>query len=261
MAATTDTTSNRRADPYEGMVVTGFEGGITTRILAHPHRSFAFEVTFDLAHPRLAALAGQRPPPAHFHPYQAEYVQVTAGRLVVELDGRRRLLTPRSGELVIPRWAHHRLYPPPPLRQDGEGDRGDGGGEEGRREEEEEDGGRTTRFLLSGEDTPRPFRLDAVFFENWYAYQDEVVLRGKKVDILQVLSMFDAGGSYLSLPWWVPFGRTVSLVLGVVLGRWIAALLGYQPFYREWTTDWDAAVEKMEQSWFQRRFADKTKTA
>ncbi|KAL2177749.1 uncharacterized protein P884DRAFT_223458 [Thermothelomyces heterothallicus CBS 202.75] len=255
MAATT--AINRRRDPYEGMVVTGFEGGITTRILAHPRRSFAFEVTFDLAHPRLVALAGQRPPPAHFHPYQAEYVEVTAGRLIVELEGRRHLLTPRSGEFVIPRWANHRLYPPPPPP----GKEGATASDDGRRGEGGDEDGKTARFLLSGEDTPRPFRLDAVFFENWYAYQDEVVLRGKKVDILQVMSTFDAGGSYLSLPWWVPFGRTISLVLGVVLGRWIAALLGYQPFYRQWTTDWDTAVEKMEQSMFQRRFADKTKTA
>lgn len=74
--------------------------------------------------------------------------------------------------------------------------------------------------------------------------------------------MFDAGGTYLSLPWWVPFGRTVSMVLGTVLGRWIGSgVLGYQPFYRKWTSDWELACQKMEASIFQRRFADRAKTA
>lgn len=245
-----------------------------------------FEVVFKLAHPRMVALAGQKPP-EHFHPYQDEYVEVTRGRLVVEIEGREHILTPASGEFVIPRWANHRLYPPPPPSPAAAGtatSSGDGGNEDGKE----------TRFLLSGEDTPRLFRLDAVFFENWYAYQDEVLLHGKSIDVLQVMcvstrllgpfsfstpvlytrvrishdmvhclrwiQMFDAGGSYLSLPWWVPFRRTVALVLGVALGRCVGALLGYQPFHREWTTDWDAAVEKMGQSVFQRRFADHAKT-
>ncbi|KAI4284351.1 MAG: hypothetical protein L6R38_001457, partial [Xanthoria sp. 2 TBL-2021] len=69
--------------------------------------------------------------------------------------------------------------------------------------------------------------------------------------------IFDAGASYLSLPPWVPFGRTLSRIAGIVVGRWIGGLLGYQPFYKQWTSDWDLACRKMETSWFQRRFADK----
>lgn len=71
--------------------------------------------------------------------------------------------------------------------------------------------------------------------------------------------MFDAGASYLSLPWWVPFGKTLSRGTGIVVGRWIGGLLGYQPYYRKWTTDWDTACSRMEQSIFQRRFADRYK--
>ncbi|KAK3935420.1 hypothetical protein QBC46DRAFT_271768, partial [Diplogelasinospora grovesii] len=63
----------------------------------------------------------------------------------------------------------------------------------------------------------------------------------------------------LSFPWWVPFGRSISLALGVGLGRWLGGLMGYQPFYRKWTTDWQLACDKMEQSIFQRRFADRQK--
>ena len=70
---------------------------------------------------------------------------------------------------------------------------------------------------------------------------------------------FDAGGSYLSLPWWVPFGQTVSRTMALVVGRWVGGFLGYQPFYRKWTTDWDLACQKMESSLFQRRFADRSK--
>lgn len=67
--------------------------------------------------------------------------------------------------------------------------------------------------------------------------------------------MFDAGDSYLSPPWWVPFRTLVGFWMGVILGRWIGGLLGYAPYYPEWTTDWDAACDKMEQSWFHRRYA------
>lgn len=75
------------------------------------------------------------------------------------------------------------------------------------------------------------------------------------------MQTFDAGGTYVSFPWWVPFGQTVSQVLGVVVGRWIGGMLGYQPFYPKWTTDWDLACQKMATSVFQRRFANKNKTA
>lgn len=71
--------------------------------------------------------------------------------------------------------------------------------------------------------------------------------------------MFDAGGSYLSLPTWIPFSRTVARALGIVVGRWIGGLLGYQPFHKKWTTDWDLACRKMETSIFSRRFAERAK--
>lgn len=157
------------------------------------------------------------------------------GMLCVEDDTQEHTLTPTSGEFLVRPWVNHRLYPPAGY----EGD---------------------IRFLLAGEETPELFQLDTIFFENWYGYQDETVVVGKGVDLIQVLSMFDAGGSYMSVPWWVPFGRTLSMALGVVIGRWIGGLLGYQPYYKKWTFDWDLACRKMERSIFQRRFADRAKT-
>ena len=147
------------------------------------------------------------------------------------------------------------------------------------------------KFLLSAEkrSVSDGFELNPVFFENWYRYQDGIVVGGGRVDLVQVFCVsflflsvptlfilyvryitaadgevsktFDAGGTYVSFPWWVPMGKTLSIALGVVVGRWIGSgLLGYQPFYRKWTTDWELACQKMELSIFQRRFADRSKT-
>ncbi|KAI1817209.1 hypothetical protein GGS20DRAFT_582717 [Poronia punctata] len=224
-----------------------FEGGITTRIITHPTfptRAFAYEVTFLLNHPRVLAVAAQKPP-LHFHPYQEEYVQVIEGRLAVEIEGREYILTREDGEFRLPGWCNHRLYAPNNQGGEEDGDEGDKGGGEGDKK---------TVFILSGQDTDELLRLDTVFFENWYSYQDRVFVDGEKIDLIQVMSMFDAGGSYLSLPTWIPFSRTIARALGVVVGRWVGGILGYQPFYEEWTTDWELACEKMNMSVFQTRF-------
>ncbi|THC93411.1 hypothetical protein EYZ11_007106 [Aspergillus tanneri] len=213
-------------------VVLAFNGAVATRVIPHAHRAFAFEVTFN---PALwpESLKGQKPP-KHFHPHQEEYIEVLEGQLYVEDDKQEYGLTPSDGEICIQPWVNHRLYPSASYNG-------------------------TIKFLLSGEDTPELFRLDTIFFENWYGYQDETVVLGKGVDLIQVMSMFDAGGSYLSFPEWVPFGRTLAMTLGIVVGRWIGGLLGYQPYHRKWTFDWDLACEKMGRSCFQRRFVDRGK--
>lgn len=94
------------------------------------------------------------------------------GRLCVEAGGQTRILSGKDGEICIAPWTHHRLYPPPLERQS-------------------DVTGQRTVFLLSGSDTEALFKLDLVFFENWYAYQDEVVVRGARVNLLQVLSVSD----------------------------------------------------------------------
>jgi hypothetical protein len=218
----------------------------------------------------LIALGSQKPP-LHIPPDQAEYIQVLEGYLAVEVEGKELLLHSGSGELCVRPWQNHRLYPPPRC--------------DNSTQDDDDDAGKlsmVTRFLLSGEESPRAFRLDTIFFENWYAYQDLVMIHGARLNMLQVMcvsivqhlpisipyrtqqmpnhyQMFDAGASYLSLPWWVPFGRSIALSMGVVLGRWLAGSLGYQPYYRKWTTDWQLACEKMEKSIFYRRFAQYAK--
>jgi hypothetical protein len=65
--------------------------------------------------------------------------------------------------------------------------------------------------------------------------------------------IYDAGDAYPDLPTWLPCRRTLSYWNGVVVGRWLGGLLGYKPFFKEYTTDWDYAVAKMKRSFFQKR--------
>ena len=58
---------------------------------------------------------------------------------------------------------------------------------------------------------------------------------------------------YTPAPWWVPFyRREIGYWACVFLGRWVGGLLGYKPFFKEYTTDWNFAVAKMKGSFFQR---------
>ncbi|KAH8166649.1 hypothetical protein CIB48_g1609 [Xylaria polymorpha] len=213
------------------------DGAVCARLLHLPDRSFTIEATLDLV--KGERFFGQKPP-LHFH-VQEEYIECTQGKLGLDLGGTEYVLTAGDGRFDIRPYVDHRSYPLPLSRQDS--------------------GVTTVKFLLSAEKTEAVFELNPVFFENWYHYQDEVVARGGRVDLVQVFCTFDAGGTYVSFPRWVPFGQTISIALGVVVGRWLGSgLLGYQPFYRKWSTDWDLACRKMETSIFQRRFSDRAKT-
>ncbi|KAJ6140658.1 hypothetical protein N7497_011551 [Penicillium chrysogenum] len=150
-----------------------------------------------------------------------EFFRVLRGNLTIDFNGRAIHRTASDGELAVPPFTHHVIYGTPGTEMN------------------------EVEFVVSASDPAAEQQgatvMDQPFFENWYGYQED---------------MFDAGGTYLSPPWWVPFRSWVGLFLGIVVGRWIGGLLGYAPFYPEWTTDWEAACETMQQSWFQRRFAD-----
>lgn len=92
-------------------------------------------------------------------------MEVTEGRLAVEANGLVTILTPESGVLEVKPWVNHRLYPPPVTDDP------------------------VTKFILSGSDTEESYKLDGVFFQNWYGYQDQVVLGGESLDLLQVMSV------------------------------------------------------------------------
>lgn len=55
----------------------------------------------------------KRPPPAHYHPYQEEHFEVTAGLLNVIVDGEKRTLN-RGDTLVIPPGTAHAMWNPGP---------------------------------------------------------------------------------------------------------------------------------------------------
>ncbi|KAB2103387.1 hypothetical protein AG0111_0g8631 [Alternaria gaisen] len=145
--------------------VIAFDGAISTVTIALPNRCFAFSVTFLLDHPKLISL-GKEKPPLHFHPYQEEYITVIEGYLAVERNGVEHTLTSADGEFVIQPWTNHRLYPTA-----------------------QRDGQTITRFLLSGKDTAETYKLDELFFENWYGYQDAVFVHGEPLSMVQVMSV------------------------------------------------------------------------
>ncbi|PSN62789.1 hypothetical protein BS50DRAFT_603421 [Corynespora cassiicola Philippines] len=167
----------------------------------------------------------EKNPPQHFH-----YLQ---GSLYVDVGERKILLTAADGELEIPAWARNRAISGPAS-----------------------DDNKHTRFLLSGPVADGPYMLDDVFYENYYRYMDQVLAPGGEgISIIQILCvsssnltryvhMFDAGGSCLALPSSIPFNMGIS-----------RGLLGYQPYYKEWTTDWETAKKRMQTSTFQKRFA------
>jgi len=217
-------------------VITVLDGAISTRVIHHPDRSFAFLVTMDLV--KGVSFFSQKPP-VHFHANQDEYIQAVEGKIGLEVEGRELVLTPGDPEYCIDAWANHRSYPIDPERQ--------------------EPGCKIVKFLLSGDKTTELFQLNTLFFENWYKYQDETVQKAGNISFIQALSIFDAGGTYMSFPRWIPFGQRVSQTMGIVVGRWLGSLMGYQPFYRRYSTDWDLACRQMESSFFQKRFAARSK--
>ena len=103
----------------------------------------------------------------HFHPYQEEFITVLEGSLAVEIEGVEKILTSADGEVSIKPWTNHRLYPPPHKK-----------------------GEMITRFVLSGADTEQAYKLDELFFENWYGYQDAVFVYGEELCFFLVLYFF-----------------------------------------------------------------------
>ncbi|KAI2623541.1 hypothetical protein GGS26DRAFT_224718 [Hypomontagnella submonticulosa] len=203
--------------PYAGQIITIFDGALTIRCMVDSDKDFAFEATFIVDHPSFAHFRSGKPP-LHFHPHQEEYIRVVE-------------------EFRVPPWIIHRLYT---VSASSRGSQALDSN--------------IVRFMSTGQKTFEVLKTDLLFFENWYRYQDEALRSRGKVDIVQAMCMFDAGGSYILLPSWVPFRRATSYIVGVIVGRWLGTLLGYQPYYRQWSTDWHLACEKMNSSFFYRKW-------
>lgn len=135
-------------------------------MLCHPERSFVFDVAMDIEKGKSFFFA--RKPPGHFH-FQEEYIEVTEGTLAVEVEGRELSLTAADGVFTVRPYVNHRLYPKPLSEQDG--------------------GGHVIKFLLSGQKMPQAYNMDVIFFENWYKYQDHVVVDKAPISLIQVMSV------------------------------------------------------------------------
>lgn len=142
-----------------------FRGAVTGRLINHPDRSFALEITMDLVK---GADIFSKKPPVHFH-VQEEYIEAIQGKMGLELNGVEHILTPETGRVSIKPFVNHVSYPLAPERQ--------------------EDGQTETKFLLSGERSKSVFELNPVFFENWYRYQDRIVVHGEKISLIQLFSV------------------------------------------------------------------------
>lgn len=68
--------------------------------------------------------------------------------------------------------------------------------------------------------------------------------------------MLDAGGHYTPAPAWMPFRLFFGYWTSVIIGRWLGGLLGYKPFFKQYSTDWEFAVMKMKSSFWTRRLVD-----
>lgn len=143
--------------------------------------------------------------------------------------------------------------------------------------------------ILSASDSGMDYQLDRVFFENWYGYWTDALLHDGGLDWIQTLCVgpsvgtkdirtldslyfiiqnltcclqtHDAGDHYTPAPAWMPFRRFFGYWTCVIVGRWIGGLLGYKPFFKEYTTDWDYAVAKMNGQPFIRRLIHSSYTA
>ena len=167
------------------------------------------------------------------HQYQAEYFKVEQGIMGVKVDGKQYKKTPEDPEFLVPAGTFHGFYRHP-------------------------DSPGPMTVLLSASDSGNDYKLDRVFFENWYGFWHDSLLYHGKMNYIHWLAVYDGGDAYPELPAWLPCRRTLSYWYGVVLGRWIGGMLGYKPFFKEYTTDWDYAVAKMKRSFFQRHLVEES---
>ncbi|KAL4993773.1 hypothetical protein BDV10DRAFT_189662 [Aspergillus recurvatus] len=218
--------------------IQSFGGILTTEFLEPPPgRGFCFRQTYraNLDGPVdekiqrvIDSNAKPSGPPPHLHRYQTEYFKVERGLMGVNINGTIYKKTPADPEFSVPANEFHGFFRHP----DGEG---------------------PMTVVLSASDSGREEKLDRVFFENWYGYWHDATIHHGGMNYIQWLQIYDAGDAYPYMPAWIPFRKTVAYCWGVAVGRWLGGMLGYCPFFAEYTTDWDQAVAKMETHFWQRR--------
>lgn len=142
-----------------------FEGAFeVTKHDPPPGRNIYFHCKIKPHHPRLKALeATGKKPPTHFHPRQWEFFKVVSGSLTVEINGVKHEFTEADEEFALQPGPHHCLYGTPGQKAD------------------------AVEFWLSASPVPGGQQLDQAFFENWYGYQEDILLRDVRPDPIQVM--------------------------------------------------------------------------
>jgi hypothetical protein len=196
-------------------MVLRFRGAVIGRQLAHPNRAFALEVTLDLVKGRDIFV---RKPPTHFH-FQEEYIQALEGRLGLEIEGKELVLSAKDGPYTIRPFVNHRSYPLP---------------------ESQQEGCQIVKFLLSGKKTSDPYELNPVFFENWYKYQDEIVVKGAQMSLIQVLSVRDQFFGQSNCP------EINSHILDIYCWRVISFISTLGPFWSDFVSDLGSRAGKVD---------------
>ncbi|MCJ1266046.1 hypothetical protein MMC22_005928 [Lobaria immixta] len=220
-----------------------FGGLLTTEFLEPPPgRCFLFRQTYkhDIKGPipenlRKLIDSPHRPkgPPLHFHQFQTEYFRVESGLMGIEVDGVKRSVAAEDGEISVKAGSVHQFF----IHPSSPGD---------------------MTVYLSASDSGMDYQLDRVFFENWYGYWHDALLHDGGLNLFQFLAIQDGGDAYTPAPAWVPFRRAVGYWACVILGRWVGGMLGYKPFFKEYTTDWNYAVAKMRGSFFQKHLVEES---
>lgn len=127
---------------------------------------FVRKITFYLDHPRASFFATK--PPVHFHSFQGGYIKVVEGIMAVEVERCEVLLSAADPEFrILPRTNHH-SYPALKSHQQQ---------------------GSVVRVSLSREKYAEVFELTTLFFENYYKYQNDVVMKGGAISITQLMSV------------------------------------------------------------------------
>ncbi|KAJ5658155.1 uncharacterized protein N7484_001804 [Penicillium longicatenatum] len=226
-----------------------FDGKIQTQFLEPPPGT-AFQIMQTYKALKKEDRSGAyRGPPPHFHVHQTERFKVLKGRIGVEINEEVRILRPGDEVAVCPAGNIHRFFV----------DTGD----VSLTDQEKKDWDGESILMVNATDSGKDFVLDRIFLENWYGIRVDSFKFGNKIDFIQQCCTFDGGDHYLpfpsnlpnfiSKPWSVWIRTFLGYWITILVGRWVGGLLGYQPYYREYTTDWELAVAKMSQTWFYRK--------
>ena len=156
------------------LIPVSFGGLLTTEFLEpHPGRGFCFRQTYrstvdvpadDHVKKFLNSALKPQGPPSHMHQYQAEYFKVEQGIMGVNIDGVQHKKTPEDPEFSVPAGTFHGFFRHP-----------------------ESPGPMTV--VLSATDSGNDYKLDRVFFENWYGYWHDALLYEGGMNTIQWLAV------------------------------------------------------------------------